>query len=105
MQLVWPEGADQAAVSALAEGIFLARDLVTTPAEDLGPQHLAAEALAVAAAHGASGSVIVGGELLEAGYPAIHTVGRASANEPRLVDFRCEAQHACAPGPAGAALM
>ncbi len=88
MQLVWPEGADRAVVSALAEAIFLCRDLVTTPAEDLAPQHLAAEAAAIAALHGAAVSVTAGDELLAAGYPAVHTVGRASTTPPQLVDIR-----------------
>jgi leucyl aminopeptidase len=49
--LVVPQGADRAAVSALAEAFFWARDMINTPAQDLSPQHLAAEAAALAAAH------------------------------------------------------
>lgn len=52
------------------------------------PQDIAAEALAVAALHGASADVIVGDDLLAENYPAIHTVGRASINPPHLVDFK-----------------
>jgi len=52
------------------------------------PQDIAAEAISLAAAHGASSSVIVGDDLLKEGYPAIHTVGRASVNHPCLIDLR-----------------
>lgn len=63
------------------------RDLITTPAEDLGPADLAAEASALAALHGARISVISGDDLLAAGYPAVHTVGRAAARPPALIDL------------------
>ena len=86
--LVWPEGADRQTVTAIAQGYFLARDMITTPAEDMTPQDIAAEASALAQAHGASATVIVGDDLLSSNYPAIHTVGRASVNPPHLVDFR-----------------
>ena len=65
---------------ALAEVFYWARDTINTPAEDMGPQHLAAEAQALAAVHeGAEVTLIVGDELLEKNYPAVHTVGRASS--------------------------
>ncbi len=86
--LEWPAGADRASVAALAEATFLARDMITTPAEDMAPADLAAEAAALAAAHGATLAVVVGDDLLAAGYPAIHTVGRAAAAAPRLIDLR-----------------
>ncbi len=86
--LIWPEGADRTVVSALAQGFFLARDMVTTPAEDMTPQDIAAEAVKMATTHGASSNVIVGDDLLTENYPAIHMVGRASVNPPHLVDLR-----------------
>jgi leucyl aminopeptidase len=86
--LTWPEGADRSVVSALAQGFFLARDMVTTPAEDMTPQDIAAEAVTMATTHGASSNVIVGDDLLTENYPAIHMVGRASINPPHLVDLR-----------------
>ena len=86
--LAWPQGADRTTVGALAQGYSLARDMVTTPAEDMTPQDIAAEALALARAHGASSNVIVGDDLLTEGYPAVHMVGRASVNPPQLVDLR-----------------
>jgi len=85
--LVWPEGADRALVERLAGGVFLARDLANTPAGDLGPAELAAEAVRVAKAAGARHRVTVGDELLAENYPTIHAVGRAAAQAPRLVDI------------------
>lgn len=38
--LIWPEGVSKAAVSTAAASVFLVRDLITTPCEDMGPQHL-----------------------------------------------------------------
>jgi len=85
--LAWPEGADRGGVERLARAIFLARDLANTPAGDLGPDELAAEAVQVAKAAGARHRVIVGDQLLAENYPTIHAVGRAAAKAPRLVDI------------------
>jgi len=85
--LVWPDGADRSRVERLARAAFLARDLANTPAGDLGPEELAAEAVRVAEAASARHHVIVGDELLAENYPTIHAVGRASARAPRLVDI------------------
>jgi len=85
--LAWPEGADRGRVERLARAIFLARDLANTPAGDLGPDELAAEAVQVAKAAGARHRVIVGDQLLAENYPTIHAVGRAAAKAPRLVDI------------------
>lgn len=70
-----------------AEAIFLARDLVNTPANDLGPAELEEAVRAVAGRFGARISAIVGDALLEHGFPAIHAVGRASPRAPRLLDL------------------
>ncbi len=72
----------------LARSVFLARDLVNTPANDLGPAELEAAIRAVAEAFGATCTSIEGDALLGAGYPLIHAVGRASSRAPRLVDLR-----------------
>ncbi len=88
LELVWPAGADRAEVTRLTEAIHLARDLVNTPAEDMGPDALADVAAEVGHRHRASVEFTVGEELLEKGYAAIHTVGRAAEVEPRLVDLR-----------------
>ncbi len=86
--LLWPANATRAVVLALSEGFFLARDLVNTPASDMGPAELTQAAKHLAKQHDAKFSVIVGKELLRANYPMIHAVGRASSREPALVDFR-----------------
>src|SRR5882757_2962524 len=80
--------ADQHFVTHAAESLKLARDLINTPAGDLGPAELAAAARQLAERHGASYRQWVGEELLAAKFPAIHAVGRASASAPRLVDIR-----------------
>jgi len=87
-RLVWPEAADRGLVERLAGGVFLARDLINTPASDMGPAELADAALAVAKKAGAKHKVIKGDALLEENYPTIHAVGRASTRPPRLVDIR-----------------
>ena len=72
----------------LARSVFLARDLVNTPANDLGPAELEAAIRSVAEAFGADCTTTLGDSLLEAGFPLIHAVGRASSRAPRLVDLR-----------------
>ena len=86
-QLTWPDGADRGEVERLAGAIFLARDLVNTPASDMGPAELAAEAARVAEQAGARCRTVVGDDLLAENYPTIHAVGRASDRAPRLVDI------------------
>ena len=86
--LVWPEAADRDEVERVSRAVCLARDLINTPAEDMGPEQLAAAAGKVADAHGASLAVITGDNLLAQNYPTIHIVGRASDREPRLIDLR-----------------
>jgi len=86
--LVWPANADRAAIARTLDATALVRDLINTPAEDMGPSELAAAARRVARAYGARSRVIAGTALLEANYPMIHTVGRASDDAPRLIDLR-----------------
>ena len=73
---------------ANAEGEVLARDLINTPANDMGPSELEEAARDLAGRHGAAISVIHGDDLLAGNFPLIHTVGRASARTPRLIDMR-----------------
>ena len=86
-QLVWPASADRRRVEALLEGNFLARDLINTPASDMGPAELAAAAADLAKRHGPRCTVIEGEALLKRNYPMVHAVGRASARAPRLIDL------------------
>lgn len=85
--LVWPRDCPREAVSRAARATFMVRDLINTPASDMGPQQLAEAAQELAADHHAQCRVIVGDDLLEHQYPAIHAVGRASPRQPRLIDF------------------
>ncbi|BAE52911.1 leucyl aminopeptidase family protein [Paramagnetospirillum magneticum] len=89
-RLAWPETADRARVEREVEAISLVRDLINTPAADMGPAELSAAADALAARFGAKCRVIVGDGLLAENYPAIHAVGRAAAQSrrPRLIDLR-----------------
>jgi leucyl aminopeptidase len=85
--LLLPTTADRADLLRQVRAIALVRDLVNTPANDLGPEALAKEVQALAARHGAQVRVIVGDDLLDQGYPAIHAVGRAATQLPRLIDL------------------
>jgi len=86
-QLVWPSGADRAAATAAADATWLARDLINTPAADMGPEELTEAASALAKQFKAKHAVIVGDGLLERNLPAIHAVGRAADRAPRLIDL------------------
>jgi leucyl aminopeptidase len=84
-RLVLPDGADRAEAERVVRAAWLARDLVNTPTNDMGPEALHAAAESVARAHGAAFKAIVGDELLKQNYPLIHAVGRASREPPRLL--------------------
>ena len=86
-RFVWPEGADKARATAMIEAISLARDLITTPSSDMGPEDLASAVQELGKAHKARVKVIVGDDLLKQNYPMVHAVGRASARAPRLIDL------------------
>jgi leucyl aminopeptidase len=80
-------GSNAAAVRRIADGVFLTRDLVNTPASDMGPNELEKAVRTLAKAHDASVSVTTGDDLLKKNFPMIHTVGRASVEAPRLIDM------------------
>jgi leucyl aminopeptidase len=86
--LVWPKHADRKAVERTRNATFLARDLVNTPAADLGPAEFVEQAAIVAGKFGAELEVTVGQDLISANYPAIYAVGQGSPREPRLIDMR-----------------
>lgn len=81
------EGADTAEVDRLAEAAYLARDLINTPANELGPEAFEKEIRAFCKRHKLDVKVIAGDELLKQNFPMIHAVGRAAAEAPRLVEF------------------
>ncbi|HEX4158564.1 MAG TPA: leucyl aminopeptidase family protein, partial [Rhizomicrobium sp.] len=87
-QLLVPADVDPADAQRIAEGVFLARDLVNTPANDMGPAELSEAAQALAHRFGAGFRAILGDELIEQNYPLVHAVGRASERAPRLLDLR-----------------
>nr|WP_252731343.1 leucyl aminopeptidase family protein [Lentibacter algarum] len=87
-RLVAPEGVDATRLEVIAAGEERIRDLINTPTNDMGPIALEAVASEIATAQGASFKVIRGEALLEENFPLIHTVGRASAEAPRLLDIR-----------------
>jgi leucyl aminopeptidase len=74
-------------LNRIVAAAFNARDLVNTPTEDLGPEHLEAHIRALGQAHGATLRSIVGDDLLREHFPAIHAVGRASHRAPRLIEL------------------
>ncbi|MFV0367363.1 MAG: leucyl aminopeptidase family protein [Hyphomicrobiaceae bacterium] len=87
-RLALPRGADPKSVLDTVEAVWLGRDLINTPASDLGPEELEAAARALGSRYGAQVESIVGNDLLGANLPMIHAVGRASTRQPRLIDLR-----------------
>ena len=87
-RLVLPEGVDGDRLTAMAEGEALTRDLINTPAADMGPEELEQATRDLAGRHGARIEVIGGDDLVARGFPLIHAVGRAAARAPRLIEMR-----------------
>ena len=86
-RLVAPDGVDKDRLERIAAAVAFGRDLVNAPANALGPHALEQEAVKLAEQFDASVSMVRGEELLGANFPLIHAVGRAAAEEPRIVDF------------------
>ncbi|MDA0338802.1 MAG: leucyl aminopeptidase family protein [Proteobacteria bacterium] len=82
-----PDLAKLAHAKAAAEAHCLVRDLVNTPANDLGPAELADAARALADRFGATCTEIIGEDLLAQNLPAIYEVGKGSDRAPRLIDI------------------
>jgi leucyl aminopeptidase len=87
VRLELPAGVDGADLTRIAEGVGLARDLINTPANDMGPPELESAAHDVATRHRASFRAVAGENLLAENFPLIHAVGRAADRAPRLVDI------------------
>jgi leucyl aminopeptidase len=89
-RLVCPDGVDLAELRAVSHACALAKDMINTPAGDMGALQIETIAREVAHAFGATISVSTGEALLEAGYPAVHAVGRAATPEraPRFIEIR-----------------
>jgi len=85
-KLVLPPGVDGEEISRIAENVFLARDLINTPPNDMGPQELVDAATALAKKYGAKFR-IVSGAALKKDYPLIQAVGEGSARAPHLIEL------------------
>jgi len=86
--LVAPDMVDANRIEIVAAGECLTRDLINTPAADMGPSALEAAFRALGAQHNATVSSTIGDDLIDANFPMIHAVGRAAADAPRLLDMR-----------------
>ena len=82
-----PKGADAAHVERVSHAVFLTRDLINTPTNDMGPDALEEAVHRLARSHKAKVSVVRGDALIKQNFPMIHAVGRASAEAPRLIDM------------------
>src|SRR5712671_6284329 len=87
VRLEIPRGVDGEDLTRMIEGVFLARDLINTPANDMGPAELEAAARRLAEQHGARIQSVVGDDLLAKNFPLVHAVGRAAKGAPRLIDM------------------
>ncbi|PRD44211.1 leucyl aminopeptidase [Phyllobacterium phragmitis] len=85
--LVLPAGVEEAETRRISIGVTLARDLINTPANDMGPDALEEQARLLAKAHKAQIAVTKGQQLLKQNFPMIHAVGRAGVEAPRLIDI------------------
>lgn len=86
VRLVLPDGVDSDEITRISEGVALARDLINTPSNDMGPAELEDAARALAKQHGAKIAVTIGDDLVK-NFPLIHAVGMASPRAPRLIDM------------------
>ena len=88
-RLVVDKGLDLAAIRAMAHACALTRDMVNTPANDMGPLQIETIAREIAHTHGAEITVTTGADLLESNYPVVHAVGRAAdpARAPRMIEI------------------
>ncbi|MBV1696909.1 MAG: leucyl aminopeptidase family protein [Hyphomicrobiales bacterium] len=87
-QLDLPQGVGRNELERTVEAVTLARDLINTPANDMGPAELEQAARALGSRHGANVTAVVGDDLLAGNFPLIHAVGRAAVQPPRLIDLQ-----------------
>ena len=86
-RLVIGDGEDADALDREAEAISLLRDLINTPAQDMGPAGIETAIQTLAEEFSADLSVIKGDDLLSENYPMVHAVGRAAAEAPRFMEL------------------
>ena len=82
-----PDGACSLSVTAMAAGEWMTRDLINTPAADMGPEELQQAFLALADRFGAATQVVQGADL-ERDFPMVHAVGKGSDRAPRIMSMR-----------------
>jgi leucyl aminopeptidase len=87
VKLDLPQSVDRDDLRRIVEGVTLTRDLINTPANDMGPAQLEQAARKLASRHAATINVVIGDALLMQNFPLIHAVGRAATGEPRLIDI------------------
>ncbi|OAF07960.1 leucyl aminopeptidase family protein [Bradyrhizobium neotropicale] len=87
VRLTPPDVVDAVEIDRVADAAMLARDLINTPANDMGPEELAKAAERLAAEFGASFACTIGEDLKAGNFPLIHAVGMASDRAPRLIDI------------------
>jgi len=87
VKLDLPQSIDRDDLVRAVEAVTLARDLINTPANDMGPAQLEEATRALAARYGADVRAVVGADLLTENFPLVHAVGRASAGAPRLIEM------------------
>ena len=94
IKLDLPQSLAREELEHIVEGVTLARDLINTPANDMGPAQLEQAARKLAARYSATITAVVGDDLLAQNFPLIHAVGRAAGAAPRLIDISWgEADH------------
>ncbi|KRA66059.1 aminopeptidase [Caulobacter sp. Root655] len=88
-RLVADPAVDLDEVRAVAHACALARDMINTPANDLGPLQIETIAREIAERYGATIAVVTGDDLLTENYPAVHAVGRAAVptRAPRMIEI------------------
>ncbi len=87
-KLVVDQSVDTAFIDSAASATHLTRDLINTPANDLGPDELENAIRNLAKSYKARIKVIKGDALLKQNFPMIHAVGKASISAPRLIDLK-----------------
>ncbi len=87
-KLAMPDNANKKLVKSTVKATFMVRDLINTPANNMGPDELTTAAKKLAKSHKATTKVITGNDLLKKNYPAIYEVGKASPRKPRLIDIK-----------------
>lgn len=85
--LLWGKDVNKKSVQSHVESVDGLRDLVNTPANDLGPEELEKAVKSLAKEHKATVKIVKDKALLDKNFPLIYTVGMASPRAPRLIEM------------------